>query len=149
MNVSRRNEKTYEQPTPECPTVNNIENTHMAEINIFKTLIRIMKQSYKIPDKLLDDQKKIILSKQLIREIISQLLHIPEHDIINNSSALSEEGCCGFSSLIEDIDDIKIKIQSGSTCCYRSFEIFYNEMYNKIPEEYNISLNKVINVRSN
>ena len=50
MNVSRRNEKTYEQPPLECPTVNNIDNTHMAEINIFKTLIRIMKQSYKIPD---------------------------------------------------------------------------------------------------
>jgi len=141
MNVNRNVIQRSECPSevPICPN----------EINIFKTLLRIMKQSYKIPDKLLDDQKKIILSKQLVREIISQLLNIPEHDITIYSSASSEEGCCGFSTLIEEVEDIKIKVQSGSTCCYRSFEIFYNEMYNKIPEEYNISLNKVINVRSN
>ena len=116
--------------------------------NIFKTLLGIMKQIQKIPDKLLDEQKKIILSKQLIREIISQLLNIPEHDITIYSSASSEEGCCGFSFVIEEVEDI-IKVQNVSTCCDISFEIFDNEMYNKTPDEYNISLNKVINVRSN
>ena len=66
MNVNRNIVQRAEclsdpNPTQTCPN----------EINIFKTLLRIMKQSYKIPDKLLDNQKKIILSKQLIREIIS------------------------------------------------------------------------------
>ena len=99
MNVNRNVIQRSECPSevPICPN----------EINIFKTLLRIMKQSYKIPDKLLDDQKKIILSKQLVREIISQLLNIPEHDFTIYSSASSEEGCCGFSTLIEDVEEKK------------------------------------------
>ena len=91
VNVVHRTECTSEVQI--CPN----------EINIIKTLLRIMKQRYKIPDKLLGDQKKIILSKQMIREIISQLLNIPEHDITIYSSASSEEGCVVFHLLLKKL----------------------------------------------
>ena len=145
--IENRLPEEYSTPDPmlECQNENLI----------LKKLFKLLKLSYKIPDSLLDDQKKLILNKKLLKEFISQLLNVAEENIRIITSSASEAGCCGMSSMIETIDDIKIKIPSPDgrpqsfAHSYRSFEIFYNEMYNKIIEEFNISLNKVIHVGNN
>ena len=121
------------------------QNELQTENTILKKLFKIMKMSYKIPEKILDTHKKIILSKRLLKEFIALLLKVQEIDVIIYSRTLSEPTCCGLQTIIEDIDEIKIKCSNT----YKSLEICYNEIYNRIPEEFGISLEKVINIGNN
>ena len=119
-----------------------VHNELQTENTILKKLFKIMKMSYKIPEHILDIHKKLILSKRLLKEFIALLIKVNETDVIIYSRALSEPTCCGFQVIIEEIDEIKIKCGN----IYKSLEICYNEIYNRIPEEFGISLEKVINI---
>jgi hypothetical protein len=110
------------------------------ENNMYKQLMSLLKSSYKIPDKLLDERKKIIIPKTVLRRFIASMLHISSDKVFIVS--IIEAGCL-CSDKIEYITEIKIKVGER---CYRSLEIFYNEIYNRIVEEFSISLSKVIGV---
>jgi hypothetical protein len=125
----------------DLPNSENI-NTELFELRcdntIYKRLLNILKFSYKIPDKLLDEGRRLIISKTELRKFIASLLNTQADKVFITSKV--EPGCVCLSD-IESIADIKIKISERA---YRSLEIFYNEIYNKITEEFNISLSKMI-----
>ena len=69
------------------------------------------------------------------------LASIPTENVIIDTHE-GDTGCCGIPKSIGDIEDIKIKV---SERCYKSLKIFYNEIYNRIIEEFGISLKKINN----
>ena len=112
------------------------------ECDVYKKLMRILKNNYKIPAELLDEQRKLILKESMLKEFIAMLASIPTENVIIDTHE-SDSGCCGISmKMIGDIEDIKIKV---SERCYKSLKIFYNEIYNRIIEEFGISLKKINN----
>jgi hypothetical protein len=118
------------------------EQNEMAELKsenmLYKQLLSLMKSSYTIPNKLLDEQKKIIIPKGMLRRFIAHLLQVSADKVLISTNV---ETNCLCKSKIEDIDDIKIKYAEKYS---RSFELFDNEMYNRISDEFNISLRRVI-----
>jgi hypothetical protein len=130
---------TVMYPTPELKML-------QSQNSIYKELVGILKRSYQIPSEMLDDNKNLILPTTSLRRFIAQILEMNPDDIVIHSSALDEIGCCGCTrSLVHFITGIKIRIDG----VYRSLDICYNEVYNRITEDFNISLTKVYNIRDN
>ena len=117
------------------------------ENEIIKKLLKILKNNYEIPSALLDDQKKLILKTSMLKEFIASFCSLPVSSILVESYNNSDSGCCGISkNIIEEIEDIKIRVVNGDVVKYRSLKVCYNEIYNRVTEEFNISLKKVINI---
>ena len=86
------------------------------------------------------EEYECILRMNKLRELIAYLCNTTPQNVIINTKNNEEIGCCGVSNPVTAIEDIKIK--NGNR--YQSFHIYFNEMYNMISEEYNISLLKVV-----
>ena len=131
MNVSRPTNVVYAEHVPDS-----------IPENLYKEILMILKNSYKIPASLLDDKKNLIVKISMLKKIIAMLLNVPPNNVFIDSIS-SDSGCCGVTDPIEDIEDIIIK---SSACDFKSLKIFYNEMYNRITTDFKISLKKVINI---
>jgi hypothetical protein len=148
-NHTRRPTESYVEysppPPPEIYSNPEIEMLQ-SQNNIYKELVGILKRSYQIPTEMLDDNKNLILPTSFLRKFIAQILKMNSDDVIINSTPLDDISCCGCSvSLVYYITGIKIRVDG----VYRSLDICYNEVYNRITEDFNISLTKVYNVRDN
>jgi len=123
-------------PDPNIYNPNNLERDN----EILNSIIKMFKQTYSIPSFLIDEQKNLIVKSQKLKQIIAILCNTTQENVIINTKNNEEIGCCGVSNPVTAIEDIKIK--NGNR--YQSFHIYFNEMYNMISEEYNISLLKVV-----
>jgi hypothetical protein len=157
-NHSRRPTETFVEyshpPPPPTGTVNYGAEVYpplevkmlKSQNNIYKELVGILKRSYQIPSEMLDDNKNLILPTSFLRKFIAQILEMSSDDVVIHSSALDDISCCGCSrSLVHFITGIKIRVDN----VYRSLDICYHEVYNRITEDFNISLTKVYNVGDN
>jgi hypothetical protein len=150
-NHTRRPTETFvEYPPPSPPTPEIYPHPEIKMLqshnNIYKELVGILKRSYQIPTEMLDDNKNLILPTSFLRKFIAQILEMNAEDVVIHSSPLEDIGCCGCTgSIVHFITGIKIKHDG----VYRSLDICYNETYNRITEDFNISLTKVYNVRDN
>jgi len=111
------------------------------ENKIYKRMLDVYRKSFLVPKEFLDEAGKLILPITKLKEFIADILSI-EIGCVNVNYNV-EVSCCGVS-VINDITDVKIRYGDG---LYRSLKIFHNEIYNKITEDYNISLCKVLTVQ--
>ena len=123
----------YPPPKEQTTPYVNLPNLEL-ENKIYKRMLEVYKRSFKVPREFLDEAGKLILSITRLKEFIADILTIETDNVNVNYNV--EVACCGVSN-INEITDVKIKYGDG---LYRSLKIFHNEIYNKIIEDYNISL---------
>ena len=66
MNVSRPTNVVYAEHVPDS-----------IPENLYKEILMILKNSYKIPPSLLDDKKNLIVKTTMLRKIIALMLNVP------------------------------------------------------------------------
>jgi len=126
----------YSQLTP-----NSELQCLQVENRIYKRMLDVYRKSFQVPKDFLDEAGKLILPIDRLKEFVATILNIDLEKVCVNYNV--EVSCCGMS-VINEITDVKIKYSDGM---YRSLKIFHNEIYNKIIEDYNISLCKVLTVK--
>jgi hypothetical protein len=100
------------------------------------TFSRILKDNNKkLLANIIDQSRKIIVDKVSLCTIISKILDVPL-DYVHLEYVIHTEGCLSKVLKIADIQDIKIN--------HIDFRLGYNEKYNILLSEFNISLTRVL-----
>jgi hypothetical protein len=110
------------------------------ELELYKeialTFSRILKNNNKkLLANIIDQSNKIIVDNVSLCRIISIILDIPL-DFVHLQYSVHTEGCLSKLVKIADIQDIKIN--------HIDFRLGYNEKYNILLQDFNISLTKVM-----
>ena len=124
-------------PDPNIYNPNNLERDN----EILNSIIKMFKQTYSIPSFLIDEQKNLIVKSQKLKQIIAILCNTTQENVIINTKNNLNINCCDCCRLLNTVTIEDIYIKNGDQ--YKSFHIYYNEEYNRILEEFGISLLKV------
>jgi len=116
------------------PPVSNDIPKNDDQDNIHKLILKVYNKLFTIPKHLLDNKKRVIVTKVILKQIVSILCKVPAEEVIIDS--VVDVDCCGAIGNIEAIDDIKIR--------HTSLYIYSNEIFNKISTDYNISTDKIL-----
>jgi hypothetical protein len=135
----QRNEPSVYENIPEriSPEMYALRN----ELSMYQQLLSLVKSCYKIPSERLDERKKLIIPRSLLRRFVAHLLNTHSDNVY--ITLIADVGCTLCSNNVHTIEDIKIKVGERT---FRSLKIFYNEIYNRISEEFCISLSKAISI---
>ena len=87
------------------------------------------------------EEYECILRMNKLRELIAYLCNTTPQNVIINTKNNLNINCCDCCRLLNTVTIEDIYIKNGDL--YQSFHIYYNEEYNRILEEFEISLLKV------
>ncbi|EAX81117.1 hypothetical protein TVAG_124680 [Trichomonas vaginalis G3] len=130
-------------PTYPPPLSSNIENPYKIDINfeLMKIYRDIIINNYDSIINLIDQSGLIILPYESLIHIIAILCDVQDSDVKIQFFIDDEVSCCGTVAKINPIKDIStIKISKNGTTT--ELHLTYNDIYNKIVDEYKISLEK-------
>ncbi|EAX90283.1 hypothetical protein TVAG_272150 [Trichomonas vaginalis G3] len=130
-------------PTYPPPLSSNIENPYKIDINfeLMKIYRDIIINNYDSIINLIDQSGLIILPYESLIHIIAILCDVQDSDVKIQFFIDDEVSCCGTVAKINPIKDIStIKITKNGTTT--ELHLTYNDIYNKIVDEYKISLEK-------
>ncbi|EAX71740.1 hypothetical protein TVAG_525150 [Trichomonas vaginalis G3] len=140
-------------PTYPLPLSSNIENPgiydssrnapYKVDINseLMKIYRDIITDNYDSIINLIDQSGLIILPYESLIHIIAILCDVQDSDVKIQFFIDDEVSCCGTVAKINPIKDIStIKISKNGTTT--ELHLTYNDIYNKIVDEYKISLEK-------
>ncbi|EAX66040.1 hypothetical protein TVAG_578140 [Trichomonas vaginalis G3] len=130
-------------PTYPPPLSSNIENPYKIDINseLMKIYRDIIINNYDSIINLIDQSGLIILPYESLIHIIAILCDVQDSDVKIQFFIDDEVSCCGTVAKINPIKDIStIKISKNGTTT--ELHLTYNNIYNKIVDEYKISLEK-------
>ena len=92
---------------------------------------------------IIDKSGLVVLSASNLIRLIAMVCDVDEQNVKIEIEANDEVGCCGIIMTILPLKPIrKIKVMKNSDV-YNDFQLSYNDLYNKIIDEYRVSLENV------
>jgi hypothetical protein len=105
----------------------------------YKLVLDMYRKVFDIPKHMRDNTGRLILPKSLLTNLIKEVCQLPENCTLIFDTSI-DTPCCIHCNNIETVNDIRIR-ENNIT---KSLMTCYNELYNKILDDFGISLNNVL-----
>ena len=125
------------------PTYTPIENPYVKSLDteLMKIYRDIIIDNYESVINLIDDSGLIILPYEDLIHIIAVLCEVPDQDVKIQYFIDDDVSCCTVVSKLSPIKEINtIKVTKNGVT--NDLNLSYNDIYNKIVDEYKISLDR-------
>lgn len=157
LNVTVRG--TDEKETPKSETATTIDNPYTNMVKYPSTdtndrdleILKFLNQTFQniiINDpecvaNIIDKSGLVVLSASNLIRLIAMVCDVDEQNVKIEIESNEEVGCCGIVMTILPLKPIrKIKVMKNGDV-YNDFQLSYNDLYNKIIDEYRVSLENV------
>ena len=125
----------------------SLEKTISTELEIVTFLMNTF-QSIILNDSecianIIDKSGLVILSAQNLIRLIAMVCDIKDTDVKLEIEEKTEPGCCGVVKHVLPVKTVcKIRVMKDGDI-YKDFQLAYNDLYNKIIDQYKISLENI------
>ena len=125
------------------PTSDASEQDKEIYMFLMKTFQSIIISDPECVTNIIDQSGLVVLSSKNLIKLISMVCEVKEENVKIEIEDNNETGCCGLFMTILPLKQVrKIKVlKDGQT--FNDFQLSYNSLYNKIIDEYKVSLENV------